>query len=111
MVTMFYPLEHTSDNTSCSFEDDILEELADTAKEFGLKLIGTIHSHPGMNTCSHLSPLDVKHCLQNPTHEILTGSIHLFINGGRKYAKTQFSCLWEPVTVRYVTDKGKIRKS
>lgn len=108
IVSVFYPFAHTADNSSCSFDDEIFEELAEIAKESSLKMIGTIHSHPGMNTCQHLSHQDERHVLANSQHELLTGTIHLFQNDHKRYANVQFSCLWEPVQVKYIGTNGRI---
>lgn len=110
IVSMFYPIEHTADIASCSFEDeDVYSDLCDIASEFKLKLIGTMHSHPGMNTCRHLSHTDERHILANASHELLTGTCHMFVSDGKKYAQTQFTCLWEPVAVKFITKGGHIR--
>lgn len=109
IVSMFYPFEHEADLRSCSFHDNMYEELSEDASELKLKLIGTIHSHPGYNTCSHASPTDISLSLDNPSHELLSGTMHLFKKDGKSYATPQFSCLWEPVQVKYISAKGKIR--
>lgn len=111
VVSMFCSFEHTADNASCSFEDDDFDELTEIARAHGLKMLGTIHSHPGMNTCQHLSNQDELHCLANARSEIITGTLHLFKNKGKAYAHPQFSCLWEPVETKYISKHGKIRRS
>ena len=119
VVSMFYPVPHTADIRSCSFvgdpqqdayvDEDTFDDLRAAAKDHGLKLIGTIHSHPGYSTCRHLSHQDERHIMANCFDELLTGTIHLFQKDGRKVARTQFSCLWEPVQVKFVTSKGHLR--
>lgn len=109
IVSMFYPFEHTADIRSCSFEDYAFDDLSEIAREHHLKLIGTIHSHPGYNTCRHLSNQDVRHAQANSQHELLTATAHLFTKRRRRYFQTQFTCLWEPVEVKFITRKGNIR--
>jgi proteasome lid subunit RPN8/RPN11 len=114
VVSAFYPVAHTADSASCDFLDepeDMFDDLTEAAKDMGLKLIGTIHSHPGLNTCRHLSNEDVRHSQSNARHEILTGTIHLFTSRRRKHSQTQFTCLWEPVDVKFITSKGKLRRN
>ncbi len=117
VVSMFYPIKHEADFGSCSFhneddhtrEDEVFDDLAEIAKESGLRLIGTIHSHPGYNTCRHLSNRDVRHCITNWQHELLTGTMHIFKKGGRSRSQSQFTCLFEPVDVKFITRKKRIR--
>lgn len=112
IVSMFYPVPHSADIRSCTFledDEDVFEDLRMVAKDLRLKLIGTIHSHPGYSTCRHLSHQDERHIMANATDELLTGTIHLFQKDGRKVSRTQFSCLWEPVQIKFVTSKGNLR--
>lgn len=109
VVSMFYPIEHTANYTGCYFEDEVYEDLAELAKEHHLKLVGTIHTHPGGNTCSHPSPIDVNHAVHNSQHELMFGTMHLFKKDRRSYSQVQWTCPWEPVEVRYINRKGEIR--
>ncbi len=116
VVSMFYPIKHEADFGSCSFlnelddtrDDETFDDLEEIAKETGLRLIGTIHSHPGFNTCRHLSNQDVRHILRNTQHELLSGTMHLFKRYGRRRSQSQFTCLFEPVDVKFITRKKKI---
>lgn len=108
VVFLFYPMNHTADLHHCFFEDEDMEDLVDLAKELGLKFLGTIHTHPGFNTCCHPSPGDTDHAVK--TNEILTGVVHLFRKGGRAHSNVTFNNSFEPVEVKFIKRMAKKRK-
>lgn len=96
---------------SIDLHDDALEDAAAIAKKFGLRFLGTIHTHPGYASCSHASSCDLESSVSDG--EILFGVYHLHDDGPAKHRKSSvtFSSPWEPVITNFITSKGRILKN
>jgi proteasome lid subunit RPN8/RPN11 len=105
VVSLFYPMDYAgSTRTSCLFdEEDEPEEidlLNQIAREHGLRFLGTVHTHPGMNTCSHPSETDVDTFIE--WGEIVSGTVNIFRWKGEGHAMFHVSSPWEPVKLSFL---------
>ncbi len=102
-VSMIYELDSKDAKTdSIDLHDDALEDAQAIAKKFGLRFLGTIHTHPGYASCSHASACDLESSVADG--EILFGVYHLHDDGPlrRRKSAVNFSCPWEPVITTFI---------
>lgn len=105
VISMFYPMEYAAaTRNACLFdEEDEPEELdllRQIAKEHGLQFLGTIHTHPGGNTCSHPSETDMDTFIE--WGEIVSGTVNIYRWKGQGHAKVHFCTPWEPVKLSFL---------
>ena len=111
-IVSFYPINHTSDRTTCyaasddhldprqNYEEDMHESAAEEARELGYELLGTIHSHPGYNSCQHLSDTDRDEHISEAA--IVSGVVHIFRCRQQKHDTVCYHSPFEPVKVHYI---------
>ena len=111
-VAVFYPINHTSDRTTTfaaddphidprrHYEEDMYESARDEAADLGFDLLGMIHSHPGYNTCQHMSESDTESFMD--AHVIIEGIVHIFRCRQQKHDTVCYHSPFEPVKVHYI---------
>lgn len=86
--------------TGCCYDEDHVEWLREEAQELGFEFLGTIHSHIGLNSCSHFSETDIRAHIDHG--ELISAVTFLFIHKRRRQSEVTYGCPWQPVEVHYI---------
>jgi len=99
-VALYYEFTHLSGRGWCYYEDEMTDWLREEASDLGLEYLGTIHSHNGLNTCSHFSETDIRTHIRND--DIVSAVTYLYRSAGRRHSEVNYGTPWQPVTVAYI---------
>lgn len=95
-ITLFYDFPHKSSVWHCSYDQDEIEALRVEAEHLGLKYLGGIHTHTGLKTCEHMSPID--HITSLSDGDPISGILYL-TRSGRSRSRINFYVPSEQVMI------------
>lgn len=91
-------IDHKGTRDGCEYETSDLLAIEEEFAQRGLHMIGTIHSHPALNTCVHPSELDHNTGVEHG--EFVMGVMHVWKQEGVMHTRVSFSVPRKPLEVK-----------
>ncbi len=98
-VHVMLPLPHDATRNAIDYDHDDIELLAEEVSCQGLVFVGTCHTHPCMNTCSH--PSETDHETGVRFHEPVMGVLWLRKVDGVMRSTFSLNIPRQPVKLKY----------
>lgn len=97
LVHAFCAVPHEGTRDYCNYDPADMCSLEEEFAPQGLHVVGSIHSHPSMNTCVH--PSDLDHATGVEHGEFVMGVLHVFKQNGVLRTRCHFSVPRKPLAV------------